>query len=129
MTNLMDSFKTVDPTVLAALLLVRQDEVLKRSNLEATVFFLIQSCPVVAKRKEKGVTFDANVSAVETPGNISSKKPMVGPTGVQLWYYKKENFTKLTPPQRKKVAAWTKANPSVSSPSSFHLVSAQGHDQ
>ena len=42
-TNLMDFFETVDPTVLAALLLVRQDEVLKRSNFESTVLFLIQS--------------------------------------------------------------------------------------
>jgi len=40
-TNLMDSFETVDPTVLAALSLVLQDKVLKRSNFEVTVSFLI----------------------------------------------------------------------------------------
>ena len=49
-TNLMDSFETVDPTVLSALSSVRQDELLKRVNFEAAVLFLIQSCPVVAKQ-------------------------------------------------------------------------------
>ena len=111
-TNLMDSFETVDPAVLAALSSVRQDELLKRVNFEATVSFLIQSCPVVAKQKKKGATFDANVSGVETTGDATSKKPTVGTTGVQLRYYKKEDFVKLTPPQRKEVAVWTKANPS-----------------
>ena len=79
--NLMFSFETVDPTVLAALLLVRQDKVLKRSNFKATVSFLIQSCPVVEKQKKKGVTFNANVSAVETASNASNNKPGVGTTG------------------------------------------------
>ena len=109
-TNLMDSFETVDPTVLAALSSVRQDELAKRVNFEAAVSFLIQSCPVVAKQKKKGVTFSANVAAVDTAGTPPGK-PMMGTTGVQLRYYKKEDFGKLTAPQRKEVSAWTKANP------------------
>ena len=36
--NLMDSFETVDPTVLAALSLVRQDKAIERVNFEATVY-------------------------------------------------------------------------------------------
>ncbi len=48
-TNLMDLFETVDPTVLAALLSVHQEELLKRVNFEATMSFLIQICTVVAK--------------------------------------------------------------------------------
>ena len=112
-TNLMDSFETVDPTVLAALSSVRQDEMTKRVNFEATVSFLIQSCPVATKQKKKGVSFDVNVSAVDTAGaSTTPKKSKMGTTGVQLRYYKKEDFAKLTPPQRKEVSAWTKANPS-----------------
>jgi hypothetical protein len=111
-TNLMDSFETVDPTVLAALSSVRQDELIKRVNFEATVSFLIQSCPVAAKQKKKGVTFETNVSAADAASGNTPKKPTVGTSGVQLRYYKKEDFAKLTPPQRKEVSAWTKANPS-----------------
>ena len=87
-TNLMDLFETVDPTVLAALSSVCQDDLLKRVNFEAMVSFLIQSCPVVAKQKKRGVAFNANVSGVKTTGDTTSKKPTVGTTGVQLRYYK-----------------------------------------
>ena len=110
-TNLMDSFETVDPTVLAALSSVHQDEGCKMINFEACVTFLIQSCPVVAKQKKKSVAFGASVSAIETHGPTSNK-PLVGASGEPLLYHEKEEFAKLTPVQRKEVSAWVNANPS-----------------
>ena len=69
------------------------------------------------------------MSAVEPAGNTPSKKPTVGTTGVQLCYYKKEDFTKLTPPQRKEVAAWTKANPSPGYAKGKKKEGGKGHDK
>jgi hypothetical protein len=71
-TNLMDSFETIDPTVLAALSPVRQDEVIKRVNFEASVSFLIQSCPVVAKQKKMLV----NSACAPAPYQFSRIDPL-----------------------------------------------------
>ena len=110
-TNLIDSFQTVHPDVLAALSSVCQDELSKRVNFELAVSFLIQSDPVVAKQKQRGVTFDANVSGVERSTLGAPKKSAISTTGVQLCHYKKEDFFKLTKPQRAEVSEWTKAHP------------------
>ncbi len=62
-TYLLDSLKTIDPSVLAALAAVRQDDADKRVNFENAFTFLAPSCPVIAKAAKKGrVTFEANVS-------------------------------------------------------------------
>lgn len=107
-TNLIDSFETVIPEVLVALSSVRQDEINKRINFESAAAFLIQSCTVTAKQtKKKEVTW-GNLSATQAG---PPAKPSMGTTGVQLRYYQKEDFLKLTAPQKKEVAAWTKANP------------------
>ena len=68
----MDSFETIDPTVLAALSPVRQDEVIKRVNFEASVSFLIQSCPVVAKQKKMLV----NSACAPAPYQFSRIDPL-----------------------------------------------------
>ena len=64
------------------------------------------------KKKQKSVAFDANVSGEEkvTPGGPkkSIKGTAVRTTGVELHYYKKDEYVKLTKPQRQRaeVAAW-----------------------
>ena len=88
-TNLMDSFETINPTVLDALLSVRQDEMGKQINFEATETFLIQSHPVIAKQKKKGVVFDATVSAIDTTG-ATSRNTLVGELVAPLCNHKKE---------------------------------------
>ena len=116
-TNFMDSFQTTNPDVLAALLSVCQDEHVKRKDFELAASFLIQSCPVEDKKKQKSVAFDANVSGVEkvTPGGPkkSGKGTAVGTTGVELCYYKKDEFVKLSKPQRAEVSAWVKLHPNT----------------
>ena len=42
---------------------------------------------------------------------ITPTKPKMGMTGVQLCYYKKEDFVKLTKPQQQEILAWNKSNP------------------
>ena len=62
-TYLLDSIKTIDPSVLAAMAAVRQDDADKRVNFENAFTFLAPSCPVLAKAAKKGrVSFDVNVS-------------------------------------------------------------------
>ena len=59
----MDSIKTTDPTVLAALAAIRQDEIDKRVNFENSFAYLVPVCPVAAKAAKKTkVSFDVNVS-------------------------------------------------------------------
>ena len=61
-TYLLDSFKTVDPSVLAAMAAARQDDAEKHVNFKNTFFFLAPSCPVLAKAAKKGrVSFEANI--------------------------------------------------------------------
>ena len=110
-TNLMDSLDTVDPTVLAAVSSVRQDEFNKRVNFEAAVTFLVQSCPAAIKQNKKKVSFDASLSAIEVAPGKGTQKSKMGTTGVPLRYHPKAEFIKLNRAQREEVAAWVKANP------------------
>ncbi len=111
MTNLIDSLDTVDPTVLAAVSLVRQDNANKRVNFEAVVNFLVQSCPVATKQAKKKVSFDASVAAVDVKQGTGSNKPKMGKTGVPLRYHKKADFFKLSQAQKEEVVVWNKAKP------------------
>ncbi len=63
-TYLLDSLKTIDPLVLAAMAAVhQQDDADKHINFENAFTFLAPSCPFVAKATKKGrVSFEANVS-------------------------------------------------------------------
>jgi hypothetical protein len=62
-TYLLDSFKTIDPSVFAAMAAVHQDDADKRINFKNAFTFLAPSCPVVAKAaKKRRVSFEANVS-------------------------------------------------------------------
>jgi hypothetical protein len=57
-THLMESIQLTDPTVLAALAAVRQDENNKHVNFESCFAYLVAVCPVEAKLAKKGkVTF------------------------------------------------------------------------
>ena len=53
----MDSIKTTDPTVLAALAAIRQDELDTHVNFENSFAYLVPVCPVAAEaaKKTKGV--------------------------------------------------------------------------
>ncbi len=52
-TYIMDLLKTVDPTVLAAIAAVRQDEADKCVNFENMFAYLVPVCPVTAKTAKK----------------------------------------------------------------------------
>jgi hypothetical protein len=48
-THLMESIQSTDPTILAALAAVRQDETDKRVNFESSFAYQVVVCPVEAK--------------------------------------------------------------------------------
>ncbi len=56
-TYLLDSFKMIDPSVLAAMAEVCRDDVNTHINFENAFTFLAPSCPVVAKAAKKGRVF------------------------------------------------------------------------
>ena len=116
-TYLLDSFKTIDPSVLAAMAAVRQDDADKRVNFENAFTFLAPSCPVLVKAAKKGrVSFDVNVSgaAGSKPhqGGLGGdrEKPGKGTTGVALRYHKYEEFKNLSTEQQEELTQWNRAN-------------------
>jgi hypothetical protein len=103
-----------DPTILAALAAVRQDETDKRVNFESSFIYLVVVCPVEAKLAKKGkVTFQADISATSaTAAGLGgdAKKPGFGMTGVALRCHKHKDFVKLPKDQKDELSAWQRAN-------------------
>ena len=113
-THLMESTQSTDPTILAALATVRQDENNKRVNFESCFAYLVVVYPVEAKLAKKGkVTFQADISvaAATVPGlGGDAKKPGFGTSGVSLRYHKHKDFIKLPKYQKDELSAWQRAN-------------------
>jgi hypothetical protein len=62
---LIDSIRTIDPTVLAVIAAVQQDNADNRVNFENAFAYLVPACLVAAKAAKKGsVTFDMSVCHV-----------------------------------------------------------------
>ena len=103
-THLMESIQSTDPTVLAALAAVRQDENDKRVNFENSFAYLVVVCLVEAKLAKKGkVSFQADISGTSaTAAGLGgdAKKPGFGTTGVALRYHKHKDFVKLLKDQK-----------------------------
>jgi hypothetical protein len=114
----MDSIKTTDPTVLAALAAIHQDELNKRVNFENLFAYLVPVCPVAAKAAKKTkVSFDTYVSAAaggkKTPaGSLGGGNPSPGKgeSGVSLRYHTHKEFLDLNKDQRNELSKWMKAN-------------------
>ncbi len=105
-TYLMDSLKTVDPTVLAAIAAVCQDDADKPVNFENTFAYLVPVCPVTAKTAKKTgkVAFNASVSGTsgKTQGGLGggNANPGKGSTGVALHYHCHKEFHALNKEQK-----------------------------
>ncbi len=114
-TYLMDSLKTVDPTVLAAIIAVRQDEADKHVNFENTFAYLVPVCPDTAKTAKKTgkVAFDASVlgTSGKTQGGLGGGNANPGKcsTGVALRYHCHKEFHALNKEQKDELCEWTKA--------------------
>ncbi len=106
-TYLLDSFKTIDPSVLAAMAAECQDDADKRVNFENAFTFLAPSCPVLVKAAKMGrVSFEANVSGAAGgrphQGGLGGdrEKPGRGTTEIALCYHKFEEFKNLSKEQQ-----------------------------
>jgi hypothetical protein len=115
-TYLLDSFKTIDPSVLTAMAAVHQDDADKRINFKNAFTFLAPSCPVIAKAAKKGrVSFEANVSGTggkPHQGGLGGdhEKPGKGVTGIAFHYYKFKEYRNLSKEQQEELTKWNKAN-------------------
>jgi hypothetical protein len=115
-TYLIDSLKTVDPTVLAAIAAIHQDKADKRVHFENAFSYLVPVCPVAAKAAKKTgkVSFGAEISAAtgKTAGGLGGgiPKPGKGSSGVDLRYHRHREFHALTKEQKDELCEWTKAN-------------------
>ncbi len=110
---LMESLNSVDPTILAALAAVCQDEQVKHVNFESAFAHLLVVCPIEAKLAKEGkVSFQVSSTEAVTASGLggNAKKPGFGITGVSLRYHKDKDFVKLPKEQKDELTAWQKAN-------------------
>ena len=103
---LLDAIETSDAALQAAMALVRNDNSItgKRNNFEATASFLLPHDPVAKKRSQKRP--EAEILAVDT-GNAKSG---IGRSGVELRYYKSNEYKSLTKDQKSELNEWRKSN-------------------
>jgi hypothetical protein len=112
---LMELITSVNPTVLAVLAAVCQDEQDKRINFENAFVYLVLIYPIKAKLAKKGkVTFKAGILGAEasTASGLggNTKKPGFGMTGVGLQYHKHKDFVKIPKAQKDELTTWQKGN-------------------
>jgi hypothetical protein len=112
---LLDLFTTIDPSVLAAIAAVHQDDANKQVNFENAFTFLAPTCPIAAKAAKKGrILFDANVLSTNLKAQAGfggdRKKPRKGRTGIALHYHKYNNFQALLAEQKAELNKWKEAN-------------------
>ena len=82
------------------------------NNFEEAAAYLLQFCPVSKKRKTTSSERNYNVSSVtplDSDGQTNKKKkPNKGKTGVELRYYKPNEYRKLAPAQIEELREWRK---------------------
>ncbi len=114
-TYLLDLFTTIDPSVLAAIVAVRQDDANKQINFEKAFMFLAPTCPVAAKAAKMGrILFDANVSSTNIKAQAGlgedREKTRKGRTGVAFCSHKYNKFQALSVEQKAELNEWKEAN-------------------
>ncbi len=114
-TYLLDLFTTINPSVIAAIAAVHQDDANKRVNFENAFTFLAPTCPVAAKAAKKGrISFDANVLSTNMKAQAGlggdREKPGKGRTVVALCYHKYNEFQDLSAEQKAELNEWKEAN-------------------
>ncbi len=115
-TYLLDSFTTIDPSVLAAIVAVCQDDANKPVNFENGFTFLAPTCPIAAKAatKKRRILFDANVSSTNVKAQAGlggdCEKPKKGRPGVALCCHKYDKFQALSAEQKAELNNWKEAD-------------------
>ena len=114
---LLASITCMDPQVLAACAVVRQDEADKRKDFENAVAYLVPACPVQKKNQQKGKALpQADISAVGAgKGGDGGRKADLGvrtgpKTGVELRYYKAKEYKQLAKPMQDELREWRAEN-------------------
>ena len=97
-TYLLDSIECDYAELQAAMALVRNEDE-KRNNFEATAAFLLPHCPVAKKRNANATRkLQAQVSEVNVDGTMLCSG--IGKTGVEFWYYTKQEYKQLSKEQK-----------------------------
>ena len=118
--HLIDAIQCGDSALQAAIAHIKsqsEDPDGMGNNFEEAAAYLLQFCPVSKKRKHVGNERNYNVSVVEQDNNggrnnrnNKRKKPNKGETGVELRYYKPQEYRKLSAAQIEELRQWRKDN-------------------
>ena len=113
-THLLDNIQCDYPALQASMALIRNDKgpTGKMNDFEQTASFIIPHDPVVQRRQKLNKRTSAEISGIEDEGedkiNISSTsmKPSNGKTGVELRFYKHNEYQQLTAEQKSELHEW-----------------------
>ena len=97
---LIDNIQNSDPDLRAAISSIRINTNGMRSDFELSVATLLPVCPYSSHRSSNGSRTKANISDTTLKGKAQSQ------TGVDFRWYKKSEYSKLTPEQKKELYEW-----------------------
>lgn len=100
---LLENLNNNDPDLRAAIASVRINTNNMRSDFEAAVAFLLPVCPYMKHRSSNSGENRANISDATLKGKHHSK------TGVDFRWHTKQEYSKLTKPQRKELYEWQRS--------------------
>ena len=121
-THLLDNIQCDHAPLQAAMALVRNDRDPngKMNSFEDTASFIIPHDPVVKKKRNDQKRNPSAIAAVQgdetkrvkTDANVSSvsSKPSTGKSGVELRFYKNDEYAKLNKEQRAELWRWQQEN-------------------
>ena len=115
---LLDGIENNDPQLQAAIARVSDDTGPggKREDFEACAAYLLPRDPVAKRRVIADKRTSAEISGVggDDPARFkATKKKGIGQTGVHFRYHRPDEYSKLTPPQRKELQEWRSAQPAT----------------
>ena len=110
-TYLLDAIQCSDPALQAAMALVQNDTSPsgKMNSFEDTASFLLPNDPVARKRNSSVGRNTPDISSVTGEVEVSAadlSRPGVGKTGVELRYYSKKEYHKLSDKQKDELRDW-----------------------
>jgi len=123
-TYVLNSIDCKDPEVLSAVSAVRQNDPGMRDDFESAACFLQPTCPVARRGGGKSRNLTADIAALNP--KLETGK---GSTGVELRWYTRKQFAKLSQDQKEELKQWTATNPRSATNNGIEALKADKADK
>ena len=110
---LLEAIQRSDPGLQAAMASLKTDNGLEgmRNNFEASAAHLLPYDPVAKKRSSGYKRGSTQISSLMEASNATTKKPIIGETGVHLHYQNNSEYRTLNQEQKDELREWRADNP------------------